>query len=241
MIQRQRGFTLLEMALASLLTTFIVLIVVQAYQANQQSYQYQTAITRIQADARFVSTLMIKHLSLAGTGAGDVSGTTDLINFPTVSDTVTTTNDYSGGDPVSTCNGTGTGLATGTSAFSIDATTSSLTCDSSIGGAGNQTLLENVEHMRVLYGVNTQLDGVAGETLDSESIDRWVDASVVPTLAVGWDGVRAIQVGFILRSENAIGLDTSLRSYTLLDRTVVKNDGRLRYVFSFTVALRNRI
>lgn len=226
-----QGFTLLEMVLASALSTFLAIVVVAAYQANQQSYHYQQAITEIQANARFISTIMAKHIALAETSG--LSGTADTVN---VSDTLTTTNDYDpSGAPTKTCNGTNIGGAGGGSGTPVTRTSvwalsgTDLTCDSSVG-SGAQVLVENVEHLRILYGEDTDADG-------SASVNRWADANEVTT----WDNVRAVQIGFMLRSENPLFLDSQSRTYTLLDQTITENDGRLRYVFSFTVALGNRL
>lgn len=222
----QKGFTLLEMVLASALSTFLAIVVVSAYQANQQSYHYQQAITQIQANARFISTIMAMHLALATNAAGSVSGTADTVN---VRDSVTTSNDYSPtGSPEKTCNGVNVGGATKTAIFSVSSG-AELSCNSNMGGS-NQVLVENVEHLRIFYGEDTDADG-------SGSINRWADADGV----TNWDNVKAIQVGFILRSEDPLFLDSTSRTYTLLDQTISKNDGRLRYVFSFTVALGNRL
>lgn len=223
---RQKGFTLLEMVLASALSTFLAIVVVSAFQANQQSYHFQQAITQIQANARFISTIMAMHLSLASNATGSVSGAADTVNDR---DTVTTNNDYSpAGSPDKTCNGVNVGGATKTAVFSVSSD-AELTCDSDMGGSA-QVLVDNVEHMRILYGEDTDADG-------SGSINRWADADAV----TDWDAVKAIQIGFMLRSENPLYLDSRTRTYNLLDQSISKSDGRLRYVFSFTVALGNRL
>lgn len=70
-ISRQSGFTLIEMTLASALTVFLTLVMVMAYQANQQSSQYQTAINTMQNSARYVAQTMIERLTFADLAPGE--------------------------------------------------------------------------------------------------------------------------------------------------------------------------
>lgn len=244
-MRRQSGFTLIELVLASSLSVFMMFIVVTAYQANQQSYQYQVAISTMNGNARYIAQTMIARLTAADV---DVSGgaSLSLIDFDgddtgnAATDSVLVTwDDTTDTDQAQLCDTASTAdPATAVFSLSVGASgTSSLHCTSTDPaaplppGAPGQELVPEVEHMRILYGENTN----DGDGLTS--IDEWV----------GWDditdpnNVLAIQVGFMLRSENPITRDYTDQVYNLLDIALTKNDGRLRQVYSFTVALTPRI
>ncbi|MCP5137377.1 MAG: PilW family protein [Gammaproteobacteria bacterium] len=245
-LNRQRGFTLIELVLASALSVFLMLIVTMAYQANQQSYQYQMAINAMHNSARYIAQIMSARLSasdvdvaggatlsltgLGGTDSGNAATDSVHVQYQMANGTISLCNTAAAltspslVTPVSaTANFS---LATGLSG------TNSLFCTSD--GAetdppvdAGQELVEEVEHIRVLYGVNTNdVDALT-------SVDQWVPWGA----GLNTGNVLAIQVGFILRSENAITRDFSDQVYNLLDVALTKNDGRLRQSYSFTVAL----
>ncbi|MCP5351908.1 MAG: PilW family protein [Chromatiales bacterium] len=258
-ISRQSGFTLIEMTLASALTVFLTLVMVMAYQANQQSSQYQTAINTMQNSARYVAQTMIERLTFADLAPGENDYVTVYGDNTELAATDSVTVEYTGdvlqgacvGKTVQLCDGVSASTLTPkllppTECVAVRATfslaagqysgTSSLHCSSSqtappaLGSEGWE-LVDEVEHLRVLYGVNTNGDGM-------NTVDQWMD----------WDeasanepNIVALQIGYMLRSVNPIGVDTTDRVYNLLDIPLTKNDGRLRQVYSFTVALSGRI
>lgn len=88
-------------------------------------------------------------------------------------------------------------------------------------------LVEGVEDMQILYGEDTDGDN---------RVDRYVDANTVSD----FDDVVAVRVSLVIQSneENIVKGDQTLK-YNGAD--VTYNDGRLRKVFSSTIALRNRL
>lgn len=97
-----------------------------------------------------------------------------------------------------------------------------------LGTAAAQELVEGVESMQVLYGVDT-------------SADRVPDAYVAASGVTNWDNVVSMQIAVLVRSEQEYGNDVDDRTYALLDANVGPfNDRRLRSVFTTTVAVRNR-
>lgn len=90
-----------------------------------------------------------------------------------------------------------------------------------------QGLVQNVETFQVLYGEDTDADGV---------IDRWVQAG-------GWDApnrILGMRFGLLLASEDKVaGKDGP--EFQVLDKLLRKQaDGRLRRVFEFAAAIRSR-
>ncbi len=104
---------------------------------------------------------------------------------------------------------------------------------SSING-GTEELIENVEDMDIVYGVDLTGDGTADSFLKADAITNWslVVSVRISLLVVGADdGVTTSAQTYVLRDNDGDGvLDTD----TAPDR-------RLRQVFTTTVALRNRI
>lgn len=99
-----------------------------------------------------------------------------------------------------------------------------------IGSEAKQELVEGVENLQLLYGVDTDND---------RNIDAYVDASSVSD----WAAVRSVKIGLLVRNVDEIrGLDSNAELYDVLDTSVgPANDRRVRRVFTATVGLRNRL
>jgi len=108
-----------------------------------------------------------------------------------------------------------------------------------VGTAAAEELIEGVENMQVLYGVDTDGDN---------SVDNYRAASAV----TNWDQVIAVRVGLLVRSVNEIAkFPDDTKTYSI-NGTVINplgngtpaapvDDKRLRQVFVTTVGLRNRV
>jgi len=96
----------------------------------------------------------------------------------------------------------------------------------------NQEMIEGVENMQIMYGVDNNADQIA---------NSYVNASGV-ALAGGWGNVVSVKIALLLRTlneEQTNEIDTS--TYNLLG-TVINptDDRRRRRVYSTTVQIRNR-
>jgi len=91
----------------------------------------------------------------------------------------------------------------------------------------NQELVEGVERMEFLYGIDSNGDG---------SPDQYVDSSA--NLGAG-DVITSLRVWLLVRSDND-GVLEAAQTYTFNGQTIEAGDRRLRQVFSATVDLRNR-
>ena len=97
------------------------------------------------------------------------------------------------------------------------------------GVAGTaQELVEGVEALQLQYGEDTDTvpDGVA---------DAYVNANQV----TDWNNVVSVRVHLLMQSANDNVVDGS-QTFTFNGANVTASDGRLRYPFVATVALRNR-
>ncbi len=95
------------------------------------------------------------------------------------------------------------------------------------GSVLSQFLLEGVENLQILYGVDTSGD---------ETADSYVNAAGVSD----WDMVRAVRFAILVASTSESGLERDQRTYQLLDETIpAAQDRRRRRVFSAGVQVRN--
>lgn len=95
------------------------------------------------------------------------------------------------------------------------------------GAANAEELVENVERMRVRYGVDTTGNGVAN---NYELADDVTD----------WARVVSARVSLLVRGSRD-GLTENNQNYVFDGVAITADDGRLRHVITSTVALRNRL
>lgn len=90
----------------------------------------------------------------------------------------------------------------------------------------DEELIEGIEQMQVLFGVDTDADGTPNQYLTSDNV-------------ANLNQVTALRVSLVVRSENDGVLDDN-QTYTFNGQNINAPDRRLRQVFSSTIALRNR-
>ena len=91
-------------------------------------------------------------------------------------------------------------------------------------------LIEGVENMQILYGVDTDADGVANNYLAGTTAN-------IP--ATDWDKVVSMRTFLLLQSAEDNVTDKPVPYYYVASAAQTPTDRRLRKVFSSTVALRN--
>lgn len=91
---------------------------------------------------------------------------------------------------------------------------------------GTQELVQGVENMIILYGEDTNSNGVA---------NRYVRADAVTDM----DSVVSVRINLLAQSEQDNMSETPV-TYQFNGQTIVPTDNRLRRVYSSTVMLRNR-
>ncbi len=102
------------------------------------------------------------------------------------------------------------------------------TADNAITGADFDAveLIDGVEDMQILYGVDTGGDEYANTYVTANSVTNW-------------ENVRSVRINLLLRSED--GIISVPRTTTFNGATVGGSDTRLRLVFSSTTTVRNRL
>jgi type IV pilus assembly protein PilW len=93
------------------------------------------------------------------------------------------------------------------------------------GGMQAQELVDNVENMQVLYGEDTDNDGLA---------NRYVTANSVGNMS----NVVSARISLLLHTEDNIS--SSAQTYTYNGAAVTATDHRIRRIFNTTVKIRNR-
>ncbi len=124
-----------------------------------------------------------------------------------------------------------------------------------------QSIAEGVESFQVLYGLDSDGDGLANRFLAATALDA-MDAALVPAnknSKTAWKKVVAVKVALLLRGNHGVRADTPDSRYDLfgkdyadanadtdkgvrIDETAIPAAlrNRLRKVFSTTIQLRNR-
>lgn len=90
-----------------------------------------------------------------------------------------------------------------------------------------QELVEGVEDMQILYGIDNDNDQFPNQYVASDAVGDWED-------------VVAVRISLLMRSIED-NVTEAPQTYTWLGAAVTPADRRIRQVFTTTVALRNRI
>ncbi len=222
---QQSGFTLIEIMIALLLGAFLIGGVLQVFINTRQTFRLEEALARLQENGRYAMDYIGKEIRLADfrycptkprmtDGIAGVDG--NNANIPDAPDTMTLAwSSRVCTDPLNTSNVT--------NLLSIDAVNSILYRNAFVGS--NQ-LVEGVENMQVLYGVDTDGNGTA---------NYYAQATGLPMAQV-----VSLRVSLLLRTiENNV--TSAPIAYRFNNETAPAPDRRLRRVFTSTFALRNRI
>ena len=95
------------------------------------------------------------------------------------------------------------------------------------GNASAEELVEGVEDMQILYGIDTDGDGAANQFVRANNVSDWSQ-------------VTSVRIGLLLQSVED-NITTTPQTYTFNDTTVTPTDRRLRRVFTTTIGLRNQL
>ncbi|MGH8548520.1 MAG: PilW family protein [Methylococcales bacterium] len=269
----QHGMTIVEIMIGLLLSMVLSAGVIQIYVSNKQTYYLQDEMSRLQENGRFAIEVLQRTIRGAGLEDGQVFvdvNTVDASDPPTAYNPAnpaihTSSNDNievvrngwkdCAGTPVSTPPADAVPI---TEFFYIDAS-KNLAC---FNGVVVAQLVENVETMEILYGVDEDGD---------RNADRYRTATQV-TGANAWSQIVSVRIGLVLSTSldesrsrivpqpmtfptvtahpllaafqtNNAGQPALFDSgdADLLPDTNIAPDKRLYRVFTTTIALRNRV
>jgi type IV pilus assembly protein PilW len=206
----QTGMTLIEIMIALLIGAFLLGGVLQIFTGSQQTYQMQQNLSRLQENGRFAIDFLAHDSRMAGyrecltyTVPTPITGTNDTgLNS---SDTIT----------IQLSTGACGASVLSTIAYSVQADVSgqpALFVKNDAAAA--QALIEGIENMQILYGVDTDADG---------SVNYYVSANNVADMS------------------KVVSIRITLTARTLDGNLTTIGDGRIRRDFTTTIALRNRL
>lgn len=251
----QRGFSLVELMVALVVSLLLLAGVIQVYLSSKQAYRVQDNIARIQENGRLAIAFVSRYLRLAGyrpylqisadqtfpsvggscpspptsptTTTNVIWGCDDTWNGN--SDTVTI--NFQSDGTMSDCLGNPVpNLAVTQNTFQVSAT-GDLQCASSTTNQ-TQPLVEGVQDMQITYGVNVNNSNYP------PAASQYMTAADV-TAANAWRNVVSVRIAVLIQSRED-SLTDAPQTYTFAGATTTPTDRRLRHVFSSTVNLRNR-
>jgi prepilin-type N-terminal cleavage/methylation domain-containing protein len=95
--------------------------------------------------------------------------------------------------------------------------------------ANKQPIVNGIENIQFMYGLDANADG---------TVDQYLNATGI-SAAGGWQRVISIRVAILVRSIDPVLEANTAQSYTLLDVNVTPNDRYQRSVYTTTIQLRN--
>jgi len=232
----QTGFSLIEMMVAMLIGLFLMGGVISVYMSSSQSSKINDTLRTMQENGRFALGSLKNGIQMAG--FIDNYDPSVLVNpFPSANNSDLTVRFQSDTD----CTGASTlGLAAPDTGFAenkfeINAS-GELICTGNAGGVGNPvTIIEGVDQMRILYGLDDDNDGITDRYLDAASVTATGIANV-------WrDRINSVRIALLLVSDRVIKPTAENKTYSLLDVATAKNDRNLYKVFTTTILIRNRM
>ncbi len=245
----QRGFTLVELMIAMLISIMLLGGIIGVYTASKRSYQSRDGLSMVQENGRVAIKRLRQGVLHAGYPAYDLEVPVILAGNVPENVTPGADNPGAGGDVLtvvfratgevydSDCLGQAAPEKGVLVANRYFVEGGSLKCE----GLGNtQPLADGIERMEVLYGIDTL---AAGETPDGVP-DRYLTATQLEALPQElWLGVVSLRIALLVSSIQAAKDEIGTpRSYNLLGNVVTEPaDLQIRRVFTTTIPLRNRM
>lgn len=246
----QQGFTLVELMIALTISLILLLVIGTVFTSSRQAFRMQEENARIQESGRFALEILGRSIKQAGhanipftgfkvaftgnaiTGTDGGAGAADTITLQY--DGAVGDRDCSVGTPVGAAD-----ILAGAniiqSHFNLDAANAQLQCAGTIAAAPavpgapptGQVLLDNVEDLQVLYGIDTTGDQSANQYVATPADWSQVVTARVCVL------IRSEQTNIVLAGNNYLNCNGAA--------TAVPADRRLRRAFTETFNLRNRV
>ena len=266
---KQLGMTLIELLIALGLGLFMLAGILQVFVGSRQSFEIIQGHNSTQEAGRFGLYFIEQtglHAGYVNTGvylngfadsilnslsqdayeaqwpaaneftAGSVVGSPTIIAAAAGSDTLSfrlqsnidgTMLDCEGRALVSTAGGINT------IRFYVDGSDNQLYCEVVGSGRGAVALVSGVENMQVLYGISG--------AIESRDVVDYVPAGTLGTSVDLWKRVVSVRVGLMTISDST-ALDRTSKAYALLDKNITgPADGRVRQVYTKTIAIRSKM
>ncbi len=208
--RNQSGMTLIEIMIAMVLGAFLIGGVIQIFLNTQRTYRMQENLSRMQENGRFALEFLSRDVRMAdyracytdSLVANAINGTDNATAAPQIIGTDKITISWK-------TNSCGNPNSTNTTIYQIENSNGIPSLFKN-----NDALIENIEDMQIVYGVDTDSDGTP---------NYYVNAATV----TDWSQVISVQITLTARSNDA--------------NLVTGGDTRLHRTFNTTVVLRNRL
>ncbi|NOZ37984.1 MAG: prepilin-type N-terminal cleavage/methylation domain-containing protein [Gammaproteobacteria bacterium] len=258
---QQRGLTLIELMVALVISLLILAGLFTVYQSNQRGYRLNEGLMHTQENGRFAIDFLSRDIRMAAFPAknttikgvlfsGSQNDVVDTSNHPSPSDALTLrhgttgllTADCAGNTPgnVDTANSM---LNTTLNQYDIRNTGRINNRGQSIYALycnGNE-LVEGIENMQVLYGVDTDYSR-------DYITDQYFTSNQVPNQ--DWSRVVTLRIALLASSVDERASAASAKTFDLLGTTLgpyngtvtgIASDQKIRRVYTTTILLRNNI
>ena len=262
---KQRGFSLVELMIATTLSLILLGAVIQVFLSSRQTYELSDDLSRIQENGRFSLEFLAQNIRMAGytTGGQDTPAPvleTACAEFNPCtddgganrSDRIAVRFDPPPNDGTETdC--TGAVVEANDEIANVYYITTnagtginSLTCrgfniTKNQWNAPEQPLIDGVDNLQILYGLDMGLPTDPEQELpkrEERGVSRYVSSEAVGGL---WGNVTAIRVGLLIGSGTSNGsAEKMVREYALLDSSLISfNDEHVRQLYTTTISLNN--
>jgi type IV pilus assembly protein PilW len=216
---RSGGFTIVEVMVALAISAILILGVINIFMASRTSYTMQSGVSRLQENARFALDVMSRSIGMAGLDtdgngvpvrgfnlAATLDNNDENADFRftqangKASDSISVT--Y---DSATDCLGQNSG-GTATDTFYISGT--SLMCLGN-GSGTPQPIADGIENMQILYGEDTDADGIANRYVSAANVSDWGSNN---------GGIASIRIALLADTVDEVDKDISKdATYRLLN------------------------
>lgn len=219
---RQRGLSLVELMIGMVLGMIVISGVYSMFTSSSRSSRFTDGLQMMQENGRYGVSVLQKGLRLAGYSPGTRIEPLDIAAGDATTLVVQMRQAYD-------CNGQDTapmgGLAINT--YQLDNAAGQITCTGNSAAAAAMPVVEGVDGLRVLYGIDSDDDDVPEQYIA-------YDAGINPFQ------VSSVRFAVLVNSGQPIRSHDHDETYVLLDQEIAINDRMARNVFSSTIKLRNR-
>ena len=240
-MNKQSGFSLIEIMIALLIGVFLLGGMLQIFSVSQQTYRMQSNLARLQENGRFALDFLAHDIRMVGYWGCMTSSTSDISGIDGTHDSITIQGSFDltptglCGSPVNSANSCGTVncytdlKSTITYNIAIPAATTSspnpnITLYRNTNNVSNP-LIEGIQNMQILYGIDTNVDEVADYYVPAYSNMQQVVSVRISLLVATLDDHLSIQP----------------MAYIYNGVTTLPTDYKIRRIFNTTVTLRNHL
>jgi len=221
-INKQNGFSIVELMVALVLSLVVMFVTTSMYVSNNR---FLDQYSLLQENGRFAIFFLRENILQAGFPREVMDP------FPTAppNNSTVTVQFRSAVDCLN--NAITTTPPTTVNTFAIDATTNQLTCTAQ---GDTEELVDGIEDMRVLYGLDTSGDGIANTYATSAQVGTGIAGA-------SWPEVVSVRVAILAAGQpNSLDVAQTI-TYNLLGQAITPAADRTpRRVFTTTIPLRNR-